>query len=35
MSVPVKKNISSPGLVDSGPVGEEAVPKLYNSFYKQ
>jgi hypothetical protein len=33
VSVPVKKNISSAGLVDSGPVGGEAVQKLYNSFY--
>jgi hypothetical protein len=35
MSVPVKKNISSAGLVASGPVGGEAVQKLYNSFYKR
>jgi hypothetical protein len=33
VSVPVKKNISCAGLVDSGPVGGEAVQKLYNSFY--
>jgi hypothetical protein len=33
LSVPVKKNISSAGLVDSGPVGGEAVQKLYSSFY--
>jgi hypothetical protein len=35
LSVPVKKNISSAGLVDSGPVGGEAVQELYNSFYKR
>jgi hypothetical protein len=33
MSVPVKKNISFAGLVDSGPVGGEAVQELYKSFY--
>jgi hypothetical protein len=33
MSVPVKKNITSAGLVDSGLVGGEAVQKLYDSFY--
>jgi len=31
--MPVKMNISSAGLVDSGPVGGEAVQELYNSFY--
>ena len=33
VSGPVKKNVSSAGLVDSGPVGGEAVQKLYSSFY--
>jgi len=33
MSGPVKKNVISAGLVDSGPVGGEAVQKLYSSFY--
>jgi hypothetical protein len=36
VSVPVKKNISSAGLMDnSGPVGGEAVQKLYRSFYRR